>query len=251
MFIYLIQNIINLKVYVGQTIHPIEQRFHRHITDAMNNVLDTHFARAIRKYGPENFVLYLWDTATSQEELTAKEYYWIHYFNSAIYGYNSTDAEYKCGGNTYKHKTPEEMEDIKAKLRESKIGRNNPRATMIKCLNVNTMYEYFFNSLEDCRVFLGAPNHRCLSARIRHEIRSLYNGEWAIAYYYGDYEYDEPGTGGKGSNGKKVSVFYWRTFEEKVFNSMRQACKEYGWNEHLLNGKKGRIFIGEYRVDIY
>ena len=54
MWIYKITNIQNNKVYIGQTIRPIQDRFHRHINDALNNILDTHFARAIRKYGEES-----------------------------------------------------------------------------------------------------------------------------------------------------------------------------------------------------
>ena len=50
-------NIQNNKVYIGQTIRPIQDRFHRHINDALNNILDTHFARAIRKYGKDNFII--------------------------------------------------------------------------------------------------------------------------------------------------------------------------------------------------
>ena len=42
MWIYKITNIQNNKVYIGQTIKPIEQRFHRHFNDALNNILDTH-----------------------------------------------------------------------------------------------------------------------------------------------------------------------------------------------------------------
>ena len=41
MWIYKITNIQNNKVYIGQTIRPIEQRFHRHLNDAINNILDT------------------------------------------------------------------------------------------------------------------------------------------------------------------------------------------------------------------
>lgn len=55
--IYKITNIQNNKVYIGQTIRPVEYRFNRHINDALHNILDTHFARAIRKYGPQNFKL--------------------------------------------------------------------------------------------------------------------------------------------------------------------------------------------------
>ena len=75
MWIYKITNIQNNKCYIGQTIRPIEQRFHRHINDAMNNILNTHFARAIRKYGKENFIIEEIDTAKNQKELNLKEQY--------------------------------------------------------------------------------------------------------------------------------------------------------------------------------
>lgn len=109
MWIYKITNIQNNKVYIGQSIRPIEARFHRHINDALNNILDTHFARAIRKYGKESFIIEEIDTATNQEELNKKEQYWIQFYNSVEDGYNETDAIYKSGGNTYISKTEEEM----------------------------------------------------------------------------------------------------------------------------------------------
>ena len=92
MYIYKITNIQNNKVYIGQTIRPIKDRFHRHINDAMNNILDTHYARAIRKYGKDNFIIEEIDNANSQDELNKKEQYWIQYYNSVIEGYNETDA---------------------------------------------------------------------------------------------------------------------------------------------------------------
>ena len=101
MWIYKITNIQNNKVYIGQTIRPIEKRFKRHLNDALNNILDTHFARAIRKYGKENFIIEQIDEAQTQDELNQKEQYWIRYYNSVEEGYNETDALSKCGGNTY------------------------------------------------------------------------------------------------------------------------------------------------------
>ena len=56
MYIYKITNKINNKMYIGQTIRPVEDRWKRHINDALNNILDTHFARAIRYYKPENLI---------------------------------------------------------------------------------------------------------------------------------------------------------------------------------------------------
>jgi hypothetical protein len=62
-WIYKITNIQNNKVYIGQSIRPIKARFQRHLNDALNNVLDTHFARAIRKYGKDSFFIEEIDTA--------------------------------------------------------------------------------------------------------------------------------------------------------------------------------------------
>ena len=75
MFIYKITNTKNNKVYIGQTIRPIQERFKRHKTDALNNILDTHFARAIRYYGEDAFIIEQIDTAETQEELNQKEQY--------------------------------------------------------------------------------------------------------------------------------------------------------------------------------
>ena len=73
MWIYKITNIQNNKIYIGQTIRPVKDRFHRHINDAINNIIDTHFARAIRKYGVENFIVETIDSAENQDELNLKD----------------------------------------------------------------------------------------------------------------------------------------------------------------------------------
>ena len=138
MWIYKITNIQNNKVYIGQTIRPIQDRFHRHINDALNNILDTHFARAIRKYGKDNFVIEQIDQAQTQDELNKKEQYWIQYYDSVQNGYNETDAISKCGGNTYQSKTEKEMEVIKEKIRQTKLGAKNPMAKKIKRINIIT-----------------------------------------------------------------------------------------------------------------
>ena len=92
----------------------------------MNNILDTHFAKAIRKYGADSFEIEVIDTATTQEELNYKESYWANYYDTIKNGYNEVDPIYRSGGNTYQSKTPEELEKIKEKIRASKIGGLNP-----------------------------------------------------------------------------------------------------------------------------
>ena len=184
MWIYKIINIQNNKCYIGQTIRPIQDRFHRHINDAMNNILDTHFARAIRKYGKENFKIEEIDSANSQEELNKKEQYWIRYYNSVEVGYNETDAISKCGGNTYQSKTPEEMEIIKEKIRETKIGKKNPMARKIKRINILTNEEEIFDTIISCAKDCGIKNGKTsITQRLNGTIKSPFKGKWIFEYY--------------------------------------------------------------------
>ena len=181
MWIYKITNIQNNKCYIGQTIRPIEQRFHRHINDALNNILDTHFARAIRKYGKDNFIIEEIDTAKTQEELNQKEQYWINYYNSIEEGYNETDAISKCGGNTYKSKTQEEMNVIKEKIRQTKIGSKNPMARKIKRTNIKTNQIEIFDTIISCAKACGITNGKTsISTRLNGQIQSPYKNTWIL-----------------------------------------------------------------------
>ena len=175
MWIYKITNIQNNKVYIGQTIRPIEQRFHRHLNDALNNVLDTHLARAIRKYGKDSFIIEEIDNAQTQDELNQKEQYWIRYYNSVKEGYNETDAISKCGGNTYQSKTKEEMEVIKDKIRQTKIGANNPMARTIKRTNIITNEVDIFDTIISCAKACGIQNGKTsITTRLNGQVKSPY-----------------------------------------------------------------------------
>lgn len=184
MWIYKITNIKNQKVYIGQTIRPIEQRFHRHINDAMNNILDTHFARAIRKYGKDNFIIEEIDSAKTQNELNEKEQYWIQYYNSVNDGYNETDAISKCGGNTYLSKTEEEMEVIKEQIRQTKLGAKNPMAQKVKRINIQTNEIDIFDTVISCAKACGIKNGKTsISTRLNGQIKSPYKNTWIFEYY--------------------------------------------------------------------
>lgn len=184
MWIYKITNIQNNKIYIGQTIRPIEQRFHRHINDALNNILDTHFARAIRKYGKDSFIIETIDTAQTQDELNQKERYWIQYYNSVQEGYNETDAISKCGGNTYQSKTEEEMETIKEKIRQTKIGAKNPMAKKIKRTNIITGEIDIFDTVISCAKACGIQNGKTsIVSRLNGKITSPFKKIWIFEYY--------------------------------------------------------------------
>ena len=184
MWIYKITNIQNNKIYIGQTIRPIKDRFHRHINDAMNNVLDTHFARAIRKYGKDNFIIEEIDIAQTQDELNKKEQYWIQYYNSVEEGYNETDAISKSGGNTYQSKTEEEMETIKEKIRQTKLGAKNPMAKKIKRINIINNEVEIFDTVIECAKACGIKNGKTsITTRLNGQVKSPYKNIWIFEYY--------------------------------------------------------------------
>ena len=251
MFIYKISNNINNKVYIGQTIRPIEDRFRRHINDAVNNHLDTHFSRAIRKYGKENFFIEEIDKAETQEELNLKEQYWIRYFDSINNGYNETDALFKCGGNTYSSKSKNELDIICEKIKESKIGGNNPNARRIKCKNINTNEELHFDSASACKEYFNETNHNFAIRRCRKYVRSLYKQEWLIAYEENEYDL----TNQQKRTRTNISVFDTITNETKNFNTYSSAERYYGFNKRELSKTthtKGECFLirDRYKITI-
>jgi len=222
LYIYEITNNINGKKYIGQTLRPVESRFARHINDAINNHLDTHFARAIRKYGADNFSVKIIDTAETQEELTSKERHWIKLYDTVNSGYNETDAEYKCGGNTYRNKSESEMKEIGERIRNTKIGSQNPQATPVKCFNTTTKEELFFNSASECKEYFGENTHRFITGRVTGKTKSLYRNCWKIAYKNEEYCVF---TDTKKKPWLKTEVTNTVTGESATFPSMAQALK--------------------------
>ena len=149
----------------------------------MHNILDTHFARAIRKYGPDKWQLEVIDGAETQEELNQKEQYWIRYYNSVEEGYNETDAISKCGGNTYQSKTEKEMEEIKEKIRQTKLGAKNPMARRIRRINVITGEINVFDTVISCAQACGIKNGKTsITTRLNGQITSPYKNTWIFEY---------------------------------------------------------------------
>ena len=79
-YIYKIENKINHKIYIGQSIDP-QRRFKEHCVDR-NSLI----SKAIKKYGEQNFTLEILGNFIDYNE---KEQYYIKKYNSLVpYGYN-------------------------------------------------------------------------------------------------------------------------------------------------------------------
>lgn len=89
-FIYKITNNVNGKVYIGQTIQTIKERFYQHCaTKCSDSVLNMAIHKAIKKYGKSNFTIEVIEEV-DKDSLNDREKFWIEYYNSYNNGYNST-----------------------------------------------------------------------------------------------------------------------------------------------------------------
>ena len=129
--IYKITNLVNNKVYIGQTVHTVKERYNGSIAYTKNIPL----RNAIKKYGIENFkVTEPLSTAETKEELDEKEQIFI-----ALYDSNNKEHGYNVlsGGHNGKH-SPESRKKIGDAQRGElnhmygKRGKDNPRYCRIK-----------------------------------------------------------------------------------------------------------------------
>ncbi|KKL26267.1 hypothetical protein LCGC14_2396980 [marine sediment metagenome] len=113
-YIYLIENNINDKRYVGQTIDP-DKREYAHL----NGFSDCPYLKAaINKHGSFHFQFVLLESCNTLEDLNRRECFWIKELNTlAPHGYNLTG-----GGEGMSSPSPE----TRIKLRTAKRGVNSP-----------------------------------------------------------------------------------------------------------------------------
>ncbi|QIW89770.1 homing endonuclease [Bacillus phage Izhevsk] len=122
--IYKVTNLINNKIYIGQTVEELKERQRKHFYSCDNNKdANTVFYNSIRKYGKENFKWEIIDTGDSKLELDEKETYWINETNSHIsngQGYNMTSGGDGCDGFKHSQESIKKMSDFRKELYKNK-----------------------------------------------------------------------------------------------------------------------------------
>lgn len=194
MIIYKIRNKINNKSYIGQTIQSIEKRIKRHFRTKDCPYLNS----ALHKYGINNFEIIILCRANSIEELNHREQYYIKLFNTlAPNGYNLKEGGKQGGkcsnkvkdniskalqvyyksnpGNNKGKKFSKEHCSNMSKVRKGFTSLNRVIANKkvvekckkpIKAININTLKEYMFKSVQDCAKSLNLDSS-CIS-RVAH-----------------------------------------------------------------------------------
>ena len=92
-YIYKITNLIDGKIYIGQTIRTIEQRWKEHCYNANHNK-KKYLYDFMRYYGVDNFQIEIIDQCNDQQELDKKEIQWIKFYDSQNQekGYNISEG---------------------------------------------------------------------------------------------------------------------------------------------------------------
>lgn len=92
MLIYMIENILNGKFYIGKTVRTVQVRFKQHIQCAKKRI-NRKLYDAMNHYGIDKFVVHvIEDNIQSEDILNEREIYWITKLNATKYGYNMAEG---------------------------------------------------------------------------------------------------------------------------------------------------------------
>lgn len=141
MIIYKITNLINNKVYIGQTIRELNKRWAQHIKDSKRKSYPLY--KSMRKYGTDNFKIETIFECENKEDMNFMEIEFIQYYRNTlgsnnIYNINnggngigsmSNEVKIKISikamGNKYSQGIIP-SEETRQKIRETKLGDKNP-----------------------------------------------------------------------------------------------------------------------------
>lgn len=136
-YVYKIVCNVNGKIYIGQTIRFISDRWNQHLYEARKRTDKEKMAisRAIHKHGPDNFTISILCMANNQEELNNREIACIRLFKSIQNGYNiheggrnqrlSKETKEKISkSNKGKKRTQEYAESVRKRLTGGKLSES-------------------------------------------------------------------------------------------------------------------------------
>lgn len=220
MIIYKITNTVNSKIYIGQSIYDDPDYFGSGLL----------IKRAIDKYGRAAFTKEILDTATSQEELSKKEKYWISHFDSTNghIGYNITPGgEF---GDTFSNHPDKENIRSKMSLAAKKrgngwLGKKHNDETKKKIGDKNRVHADF--------------RKKTLS---NDELKSMYSRPGKKNGMHGRTHTEEArrsigeknrikNSGGNAYNAKSVTI------DGVTYSTLKEASKQLGISVYYVNKK--------------
>lgn len=190
--IYKITNNINGLCYIGQSIH-IQRRWNEHCKPSSTSCI----AKAIKKYGKENFSFEVLEECETKD-LDIKEKYWIEYYNSIIpNGYNIAEWIDSTGTKTAIYSNIDKITLLKIidiiqntsltfKEIATKFNVNTSTISRINSGEVHQLQDYkypiretLYNSKKhyciDCGKMIKGNAIRCLKCHNKHLVIPIEN----------------------------------------------------------------------------
>lgn len=153
MFIYCIDNLLNGKMYIGQTTQKdVSIRLRQHLSKARNGVPGALY-NAIRKYGEYSFTIRVLDTADTIDELNSKECFWIKFYSTMCpNGYNLVEGgknrkwtnrmhELLSGKNHWTNHKKFSLESLQRK-HDALYKKPSARSKTIRCIETGEIMPY-------------------------------------------------------------------------------------------------------------
>ena len=170
-FIYLIRNLVNGKVYVGQTVKTIEQRWRCHVNEARRDPRYPILS-AIAKYGEDSFEMTRLARAWSREQLDRLEVRFIAKLKATdrAVGYNL-----KTGGSTGSL-PPESRAAIGAKNRINGLGRRASSETRRR-MSESFRARYAAMTREEILAEKSALRGKSRSEEVKRKIGAAHKGK--------------------------------------------------------------------------
>jgi len=181
--VYKIENIMNSKVYIGYTSLSINERLHKHYTNALYGKKSKLY-ESIRKNGISNFKLSQLFSSDSKEEALKMEIFFIEKYDSFKNGYNMTLGG--DGGDCTMYMNHDQLKEYRKKLSSCNVGYNN-----------NTFSGYTDDEIVDFGVKCYLDNNNWVQSHWLENYCSKFN----IPKSYSKFRFN-----GKGWQGLKILI---------------------------------------------
>lgn len=189
-FIYITTNHVNGKKYIGQKNYDKRGNWKKYLGSGVI------LAKAIQKYGKENFSKEVVEECESKEQLDEREKYWIAYYDAVNSDNFYNIASGGDGGNTLSGFTKEQMiihskKQSKAKKGIINQGKDNSMAKQVICLNNMKI----FDTTVEAAKYANTKDYMIQQCCANKQVKTAGNDpitnerlQWE--YYYKDKKYE-------------------------------------------------------------
>jgi group I intron endonuclease len=211
--IYKITNVVNGKIYIGQTSTSTSQRWREHVSDSRSPKRRFYLHAAILKYGVENFISEVLGSASTKQELDLLEKLWIAGLNTTNpqKGYNCTSGGGACvhGPSSRALTAPGPTRETVAKIVAATKGKKKPQQSEPMKKFWKTQREYMLAARQ-------TPEAKLNRAEAQ---KKIWTPEKRAAFI---------------PSFREACIAYWQTSEAKVQASERMKRR---WAEWRANGR--------------